>query len=345
MKFYLIAIAAIILIIIVTAIGLSLPGQQHATKGANTNGTITRTKLYAPHFGVNANFGNAMNISLGSGIYYYRTDASLNPNTVNTINYYISKGAHFLGILDYDTIGAKASQNGCEADCNWTLSDWNASVENALAAYPNITAWEIWNEPTIKNFISGYENATPYNYYELIRSAATIIRAREPNATIVCFGGANLFPLGEYTYEWYAEVWSYGASKYCNVISLHAYSLFTYLLNQTPPTYNQTVGEQWGSLIQQYENLTNKPIWITEVGIPSTPWSAYVTLTPQIQQEFMNQSFTLFASYPYVKRIYWFNLMDSSTSPTFGILNSSGEQKPSFGTFLKFNGMNKTQNP
>ena len=104
-------------------------------------------------------------------------------------------------------------------------------------------------------------NGSAYNYYVIIKSASGIIKAREPNAKIVCFGGA---PIADYqAMLWYRQVWSYGAAKYCDAISIHAYPYGPELLSSTQIT-------AWMASIQAYENFTHKPIWITEFGMPSS---------------------------------------------------------------------------
>ncbi len=327
-------LAAVAVTVFVAAAVLLTQSGGAPQKSATTavNGTHTQV------FGVagSQNY-SAMRVAFEHGVRYFRVDIGFSNGTRSYINGLSANGANMLGILDYNTVGAQASPNGCVSGCNWTLSDWNASVKNAIEEYPNITTWEIWNEPTIVNYVSGYENASPYNYYQMIRSAYIIIKAAEPNSTVVCFGGANLFPYGQQTFEWYSQVWRYGASDYCDAISLHAYSGFAFLLNQTPSGYNQDVGQIWSSTINGYENLTHKPIWITEVGIPSNDWSQYVSLSPQVQAEFLNQSFTLFSSYPFIKRVYWFQLW-SGQSPQrdFGLLNATFGPNPSWNAFMDF---------
>lgn len=185
---------------------------------------------------------------------YFRTDITITPNQSALIRNESSVyGAQYLGILDYATLPGSISNK------NWNLSTWNASVESALVNYPEINIWEIWNEPWVGMFDTGYMNGSAYNYYMTIKSASIIIKEHNPNATVVCFGGA---PINSYyTFLWYAQVWRYGASQYCDAISIHAYPNGALL--------NQSEGLQWREALSAYENLTGKPIWITETGIPS----------------------------------------------------------------------------
>src|SRR5208283_2673358 len=100
-----------------------------------------------------------------------------------------------------------------------------------------------------------------YNYYEVTKSPYEIIKAKEPNSTVVCFGGA---PISDYyTFEWYSQVWGYGAARYCDAISIHAYVGGAALLNQSGNA------QYWVEGLSAYWNLTHKQVWITETGTPA----------------------------------------------------------------------------
>lgn len=275
--------------------------------------------------GTHSNQSSAVKAMRG-GVLYFRTDISLNLSQENMmLNQHSLYGAHYLGILDYDTLPGGFSNNG------WNLTIWNNSVLAAVKAYPWINSWEIWNEPWVPMFQKGFMNGSAYNYYLMTRSAYKIIKSIEHNATIVCFGGA---PIGSASiYQWYSDIWSYGAAKYCNAISLHIYPG-----SATP--LNKSAENAWSSWIKQYEALTGKPIWITEFGMPSGS-EAGTGYSPANQEEFMVQAFNLFNKYPYIKRAYWYDLWglsDGSAGNDFGILNLStpltGKPSPAWGSFL-----------
>ncbi len=265
--------------------------------------------------------------SLESGVRYYRTDINLQSSQIAQLAWESKNySAQYLGILDYETLP------GGSANKMWNLSEWNASVANAVADYPEISTWEIWNEPWVSAFETGYMNGSAYNYYTVIKSAYTIIKAKDPNATVVCFGGA---PISDtYTFIWYSQVWSYGAANYCNAISIHAYT-GAYLLNQSG------IAQQWTAGLAAYENLTHKPIWITETGIPSATQNGPQVYSQSFQNTFLAQDFSFFDSFPYVQRVYWYDLWGLSDAPTnndYGLLNfsdpSSQVQPPAWQTFL-----------
>lgn len=304
-------------------------------------------------FGVAATTNaSALRYAISSEIKYFRTDIGNNKNQENLIQNVTYAGGHYIGILDYITVGAEASPYGCLSSCNWTLGDWDASVENAVGSYPEIHIWEIWNEPQFKEWQSGFLNGSTYNYFLMLKSAYQIIKAHDPSDIVLCLGGDNIYTGGTTAsyadYQWAQQVWSYGASSYCDAISLHAYTSFTFLMTDTPRGANQTIGSMFNETLSAYENLTGKPIWITEVGIPSnngtgTPINLNDSMNKQAA--FLNQTYSMFLSKPYVKGIFWFNLLGYEHPPyeiDFGLLNATTlAPKPAFYDLLRFMGRYK----
>ncbi|MDE1768354.1 MAG: hypothetical protein KGH62_03220, partial [Candidatus Micrarchaeota archaeon] len=241
-------------------------------------------------------------------------------------------GAQWLGILDYATVNST----------NWTLSDWNASVSEAVAQYPQIREWEIWNEP--EYFGSSYQDWNSTHYFYMIRSASMIIKSRYPNDTVVCFGGATTHPLFgsnsvAYEYPFYEQAWKLGASKYCDAISLHAYDDYQQY-NLSKLGYNGnglTMGGEWNYTIGLYENLTHKPIWITETGLESP--NSYTDSNEQTL--YMNQTLRVLSASPFVKRVYWFQLASYPNFP-WGLIQlpyfgfQQMEIKPAWNIYVNF---------
>ena len=171
---------------------------------------------------------NAINL----GIRFFRDGPSLqssqeqwfqNQAQTNNAQFLMILGAFVLPVQP--VMSQNVLQTGCLQNCNWTLNDWKAGVQNAVNAYPYITTWEIWNEPDGARFQSGYENGNALNYSQMIIVAANIIHNANPSATVVCFGGAAITSSTEQA--WYQQVWNdMGnlASKSCDAISIHAYT-------------------------------------------------------------------------------------------------------------------------
>jgi hypothetical protein len=284
--------------------------------------------------------------SISDGISYFRMDISLNSSEESFVRNMSADGGNFMGILDYETVGAQIKSGSCFAGCGWNLSTWNSSVEAALEAYPEVHVWEIWNEPQISNFQDGFQDGNPENYYLMLKSAYALIKAHNATDTVLCLGGDSVYSSGDtpdqQDYEWAAQLWSYGAGKYCDGISLHAYTGFTYLMNQTPEGGTLSVGDIFNVSLAEYENLTGKPIWITEFGIPSNnapQYGANLGDSDVKQAEFVNQTVALFGSKPYVQGLIWFHLVGEIDPPydlDFGLLNSTTlAPKPAMYAYMK----------
>ena len=295
---------------------------------------------YQQQFCVNAEPSvPSIQFAINAGIKCFRGDIVLNATYIRAVVNITKAGGSYLGILDYDTVGDRPSPSGCSNGCNWTLNTWNQSVANAIADYPGVSTWEIWNEPLVQEFSGGYENGSALNYFNMVKSASTIIKGENPNATIVCFGGAEVYPISTVSaeYAFYRQVWDYGAAQYCDAISLHAYSGQYYNFNQNIGG-GATLSQGYNFTLGLYENLTGKPIWITETGIASNNFAAGLNFSNQNQADFLIQEMNLFTSHQFVKRIYWFNLEGiTGYGGDYGLLNATTRlPKPAWFDFLLF---------
>ena len=79
--------------------------------------------------------------------------------------------------------------------------------------------------------------------------------------------------------------------------------------------------------LSSYESLTNKPIWITETGMPSNNASTVPSPgnTPEKQAVYLDQMYTFLMSKHYVRAIMWFSTFGSSNPKQydFGLFNST----------------------
>ncbi|MFI5412601.1 MAG: glycosyl hydrolase [Candidatus Micrarchaeales archaeon] len=302
------AIVAIALVVSIGAFAISQSVQENSytqTTIASMN-VISHTDLI---YGVvTIRDYRAMNMSMKAKAKNFRveilTQNQTNSDPVLAVNApyeemmvanYIAHGAKVLGVLGSDLIPIKI----------WTLNDWNSTIANELSAYPTVNAFEIQNEPWNPKFQSGYSNGNAIHEFYLIASASNAIRAMHPKATVVCFGGASIADSTQQ--KWYKTIWNMGASQYCNAISLHAYTLVP--LNSTIGANGFTTYRWWSNQLDYWHNMTQKPIWITETGYLSNYSISGVYqrgFSNKTQLQYMRQSYALFNSTPYVKRVYWF---------------------------------------
>jgi hypothetical protein len=219
----------------------------------------------------------------------------------------------------------------------FTLTDWSNAVTQAVVAFGSVVkTWEIWNEPNYYENDLGYFNGTAQAYVSMLQVAYNDIKAIASSDTVIGLGGMPLYtsdnPTLNDTYAMQAYVWAQqvvqlGGISFCDAISVHAYPYGQY--------YPAIAGALFTSNLQQYNQLCNKPIWVTEIGQESysTTWAA----TETQQSTFLAQSYTLFQSLG-VKAYIWYELSDNYTAipnSNFGLFDNNGNQKQAFDTFVK----------
>jgi hypothetical protein len=138
------------------------------------------------------------------------------------------------------------------------LDDWRTFVRTVVTRYKGrIQAYEIWNEPNLKDFWSG----TTDQMLTLTKEASQIIHSVDPGAIVVSPSAT-----AEWGIPWLAEFLKKGGGQYVDVIGFHLYL--------DPPTKSP---EEIVPFIQHVRrtisenNLGNMPLWNTESGVIGPP--------------------------------------------------------------------------
>ena len=294
-------------------------------------------------------------------------DSRVGPNFTRLYEQYAKYGYNWELRLDIDAITYLYGQN-------WTLQDWDSYVTSVVNDFPNVHAWEVGNEVLSgqAQYNTGYLEQSgnlSYAYYNILKDAYTIVKSHDSSDTVIAFGGQDIPDISELSlyntgnfqdasYKLAAQVWADGGAQYCDAISIHAYGDNTgaaWLLNETP-VYNNvastlTLQQIWGGLINEYENLTKKPIWFTETGEPidsppNDPTPPIISNSFAKQAAFLNQSFTFLSSFPFTKAIFWFKLVGPSEyfnannvlayTLDDGLINQDGTARPATTVFEEF---------
>lgn len=179
--------------------------------------------------------------------------------------------------------------------------------------------WEVWNEPNDPHFWQPSPNAG--QYAALLRAAYKAIKDVDPAATVL--GGSILFNDRKYLDHLYAA----GARGYFDALSLHPYTTagigpsdpdsahngyFSYLL--TAPQMEQEMAK-YGD--------PNKPIWITEMGWPTSD------VGDSTRALYMRQAVDLVRSWPYVRSVCPY-VLDQIDDPSYGLVSSTGASTSSW---------------
>jgi hypothetical protein len=256
---------------------------------------------------------------------------------------------------------------------NWTLPQWNTYVTTVVNDFPNVHVWEVGNEVLSgqTKYNTGYlaSGNLSLDYFNILKDAYQIIKQHDPSDTVIAFGGQDIFVPGELAlynsgsfqdsaYQLAAQVWADGGASYCDAISLHIYGDNTggaWLPNETV-TYNGvtskiTLQQIWNGYINEYEQLTGKPVWFTETGEPidsppNDPTPPVISNSLQKQAAFLTQTFSFLSSFPFTRAIFWFKLVGISQyyndngnllyTLDDGLFNQDGSARPATEAFQSF---------
>ena len=187
---------------------------------------------------------------------------------------------------------------------NFTLKQWNTTVTEIVTSdgFNNTDAVEIWNEPNGGSYVQ------PNKYYEMLKSAYTIIK----NYTTVQVVFAGISPNIPQWQNYLTTVFANNDTQdYFDYMGIHFYDDVTTNLGT----------------LQFVEGLTNKLIWLTETGKPSE------RIDETAQVEYLSSIYSNFK--PLVDKIFIYELKDNyglfpETENHFGLLAINGVKKESY---------------
>jgi hypothetical protein len=232
---------------------------------------------------------------------------------------------------------------------NWTLQNWHDYVVKVVDASPSVHIWDVWNEVAGIDRWSGYLKANgPQGYVQMLKDAYQTIKAHNSNDVVLCYGGLPTFVPSDSNIDFYnrgrwtdtpefhvaRNIWSFGASSFCDGISMHPYSQNLYMLDEFPTSVqgrvksNLSMRQIWQGIIQSYHDLCRKPVYFTETGFP-----ANVSL--QRQSQYLTQSFEFLSGLPFAQMVLWWNLAGvSQNNLDFGLYDSNGNPRPVLSSFV-----------
>lgn len=168
------------------------------------------------------------------------------------------------------------------------IEDWRTYVTTVVTRYKGrIQAYEIWNEPNLKNFWTG----TTEQMVTLTNEAAKIIHSVDPHAIVVSPSPTTGFGL-----PWFSEFLQAGGAQFVDVIGYHLY-----------PDSASTTPEELVTLVQRIRrvmadhSLGNLPLWNTESG-----WLKPARFdSDELAAAFLARAYIL-AWVAGVERFYWY---------------------------------------
>jgi len=168
------------------------------------------------------------------------------------------------------------------------LDDWRAYVTAMVTRYKGrISAYEIWNEPNLKDFWSG----TTDDMIMLTKEASQIIHRVDPGAVVVSPSAT-----AEYGIPWLEEYLKKGGGRFVDVIGFHFYvDPHTKMPEEMVP-----VMQKVERTLAQYK-LQDTPLWNTECGwLPPARFDS-----EDVAAGYLARAFIL-AWAAGVQRFYWY---------------------------------------
>ena len=198
----------------------------------------------------------------------------------------------------------------------------------ALRRYPQIPAWELWNEPNFERFSKPRPDAA--GFVDFLRSARRASDSVGSKARLISGGVA---PGGDVdVYSWVNQVAMRGGLSLIDGFGIHPYSS---VAADDPNSWMMQLETLHARLAQL--GRPDLPLWLTEYGAPSTPVaSGYApALTEQQQAERLRTAFALAARFDWIENLTWYEYRDSNTGSSdpeanFGLVHSDLSPKPAY---------------
>jgi hypothetical protein len=207
------------------------------------------------------------------------------------------------------------------------LRRWETFTRQLAARFPQVTDWEVWNEPNSSDYMRG---ASPTVYAKVLASAYRGIKAGNSSARVI-FAGAMCVDTA-----WISSALRAGAKGKYDIMGVHPYMAVGNLSPDSPDTDGKYRLRHVPTLRQAMLAVgDNKPIWFTEfgwrvgstgtenwqLGVDEATQAAYLADTLRIVRE----------EYPYVTRVYWYRELadnNTTTSSGYGLIQPDGRVKP-----------------
>jgi hypothetical protein len=227
--------------------------------------------------------------------------------------------------------------NGAEMP-SWAVSppiaaQFTPFVSAAVARYSKegVHTYEVWNEPNLGSNWAWQPSGA--SYAAILIPAYSAIKAIDPDAFVISGGlspasdsDGNVDPE-----TFLREMYAAGAAGHMDAVGIHSYS---YPNDPMYPSSSNTFYELPAFHQIMADNGDGaKQIWSTEFGVPSNV--AGESTTAQAQQ--LGEAFAQLEQWSWAGPLFYYDWQDGWQDPwdmCFGLLDSSGNQKPAYAVFV-----------
>lgn len=212
-------------------------------------------------------------------------------------------------ILDYNNSFYDEGQTPYD-DAGFTAF---ANYAKALVTHygQQVKAVEVYNEYN-GIFSTGPCARQPLCYAHLLAYTYRAVKSVRPDVTVV--GGAVLYA----DINWFNRLFASGGLAYMDAVSDHPYTA----LDIVSPELQGLDGEMASlqNLIKRYSQGRTKPIWITEIGWPTS----FLHVSERSQADYLVRSAVL-SQAAGVQKFFWYDLLNDGSDPSkmeqnFGLL-------------------------
>jgi polysaccharide biosynthesis protein PslG len=216
----------------------------------------------------------------------------------------------------------------------WTYPDPQPFEEYFAALlrhYPEIQAWELWNEPNFERFSK--PSVDPAGFVRFLRSARKVRDAVGSHAKLISGGVA---PGGAMDiFSWVDQIALRGGLNLIDGLGVHPYS-------GVSPDDTRSWMMQLEALHRRLGKLgrPDLPLWLTEYGAPSiSVANGYgPPLTEAQQADRLRKAFALATRFDWIENLTWYEFQDEASNSgdpedNFGMVRGDLTPKPAYHAF------------
>lgn len=274
-------------------------------------------------FGVGVHFTNGYNPGLAQPIAVMGASAVRDDATWAMIertqgNYTFNNFDSYMPVLQQNTLDPLLALDYNNRFYDNNQTPYNSAGFTAFANYakalvlhygPQLKAVEVYNEYN-GTFSTGPCARQAACYAQLLRYTYQAVKSVRPDVTVV--GGAALYA----DLPWFEDLFEAGGLSYMDAVSVHPYAPFYFFSPEAQGLEGQMQSLQ--TLIKSYNHGQTKPIWITEIGWPSS----FMDMNESKQANYLIRGMVLSLAAG-VQKIFWYDFLNDD--------NTSSQMEQSFG--------------
>jgi hypothetical protein len=225
-----------------------------------------------------------------------------------------ASGIQVLGLLDYQP--AWFAGQSVPLD-NW-IKEWGDYVYQTVAHFGRAGAikyWEIWNEPNITHFGAGAGLREVNDYARLLGVARAAAKSADPEANIVLAGLAPVwnYPPSPTTYDYFDyldALGKLGAWENFDVLAVHPYRPDSPEGAPWRRDHAVTFPEEMNHVNDLMLRYGLKPVWLTEVGWPTS--RGFPGVSEDQQAQFLARLYVMALAEPSIEKVFWYDFRDDT---------------------------------